>query len=121
MSATDTVSKEINIAKSFFFIQDFFSWIVTKVPFTLQHNLEKYLTIKKAFYLTALENLQGDYYEFGVFTGSSFVCAMRSHNAFKHLGNTTTDFYGFDSFKGFGNVQDGDKHWFYRDSIFSIT
>ena len=90
--------KEMKIAKSIFVIQDVLSWAITKIPFVLEHNISKYFAIKKAFYLTALENLQGDYYEFGVFTGSSFVCAMRSHNNLSYLGKIETSFFGFDSF-----------------------
>ena len=45
----------------------------------VEHNLGKYHALKKAFYLTALENLHEDYLEFGVFTGGSFVFATKAH------------------------------------------
>ena len=112
-------AKEINIAKKFFIFQDFFSWLVSKLPVALEHNLAKYSAIKKAFYLTGIENLQGDYYEFGVFTGSSFVSAIRSHKKTRFLGDIETDFFGFDSFKGFGDFSKGDVHSFYMNDTFT--
>lgn len=113
-------SKEINIAKKFFIFQDFFSWLITRIPVTLEHNLEKYSAIKKAFYITAIEHLEGDYYEFGVFTGSSFVCAIRVHNKLRFLGDIETNFFGFDSFNGFKNNSKGEQHPFYQNEIFTV-
>lgn len=43
------------------------------------HNLEKYYVIKKAFYLSSIEDIEGHYIEFGVFEGSSFSHAMRCY------------------------------------------
>lgn len=92
-----------------------------RVPAVVEHNLGKYHAIKKAFYLTGLEQLSGDYLEFGVFTGSSFVCALRAHKALRYLGSIQTRFFGFDSFSGFGDVSVDDTHPFYQDSIFSVN
>lgn len=110
----------MNFLKSNLFFQNIVSWIVTKIPVVLEHNLGKYNAIKKAFYLTALDKLEGDYLEFGVFTGSSFICALRTHKSLSYLGKINTGFYGFDSFEGFGKVKEYDKHPFYIDNIFSI-
>jgi hypothetical protein len=33
--------------------------------------------LNKIFYYAAVEGIEGDYLEFGVYTGSSFVCAMK--------------------------------------------
>lgn len=111
----------ITFLKNNFFIQNVLSWVVTR-PFSYMagHNLGKYSALKKAFYLTGLERLEGDYLEFGVFTGSSFVCALRAHRALRYLGEIKTKFYGFDSFSGFGTVSEGDRHPFYQDNIFSV-
>lgn len=111
----------ITFLKNSFFIPNFVSWLVTRVPAVVDHNLGKYGAIKKAFYLTGLEQLEGDYLEFGVFTGSSFVCALRAHKSLSFLGKIKTEFYGFDSFSGFGEVSGNDKHPFYQDSIFSVN
>src|SRR5690606_38628265 len=70
---------------------------------------------------TALENLNGDYLEFGVFTGSSFVFSARIHKKLAYLGKVKTKFFGFDSFSGFGDVKEHDRHPFYIDSIFTLN
>ncbi len=113
--------KLFDILKSTFVFQDFLSWMKTSIPMVLEHNLGKYDALKKAFYLTALENLEGDYLEFGIFTGSSFVCAMRAHRKLKDLAKIRTKFYGFDSFQGFGEISEEDKHWFYLNDTFTIN
>lgn len=110
----------IDFLKSNLFIQNLISFIFTKIPFVLEHNLGKYLALKKAFYLTALDNVHGDYLEFGVFTGSSFLCALRAHKNLSYIGNIETSFYGFDSFEGFGKTKEYDKHPFYIDQIFKV-
>lgn len=110
----------IKLLKGNLFFQNLASWFVSNVPFVIEHNLGKYHALKKAFYLTALEQLQGDYLEFGVFTGSSFVLAMRVHKKLKYLGELSTKFYGFDSFSGFGDVTKEDAHPFYLDDIFNV-
>ena len=47
----------------------------------ITHNLEKYKAIKKAFYISSIEEIHGDYFEFGVFTGSSFCHSIRCAKA----------------------------------------
>lgn len=50
----------------------------------------------------------GDYYEFGVFRGYTFLSALR---ACQSLGITTTRLYGFDSFQGLPSVDlDSGEH-----------
>lgn len=110
----------IEFLKHSFFIPNIVSWLVTRIPAVVEHNLGKYGAIKKAFYLTGLEQLEGDYLEFGVFTGSSFVCALRAHRSLSFLGEIKTRFYGFDSFSGFGKVSGDDAHPFYKNSTFSV-
>jgi len=59
------------------FLQDLASLILAKINPAIIHNIEKYLIIKKVHYLSAIENIDGDYLEFGVFTGSSFRYSIR--------------------------------------------
>ena len=102
-----------------YFLQNLLSFFTSKISPVLIHNLGKYFTIKKAFYLISLEELDGDYLEFGVFTGSSFVCAL---NCSKKLKNSSTiNFYGFDSFEGFGELDKHDQHPFYKDLNFKTN
>lgn len=111
----------ISLLKNTFVFQDVASWLWTKIPPIVEHNLGKYTALRKAFYLTALERLDGDYLEFGVFTGSSFIAAVRAHKALAFLGDVKTAFYGFDSFSGFGAVTKNDKHPFYLDTVFAVN
>jgi O-methyltransferase len=59
------------------FLQD---WLLSQIfginPIVV-HNLDNYHTLRKAHYLSAIDNVSGDYLEFGVFTGSSFFHSMR--------------------------------------------
>jgi O-methyltransferase len=105
-----------------YFLQNVLSLLVSLISPVLVHNLGKYFALKKAFYLTALEDLQGDYLEFGVFTGSSFVCAL---NCSKRSGiknaHRQMRFFGFDSFEGFGELPEFDQHPFYKDLNFETS
>lgn len=109
------------VLKRVLVFQDVLSWCYSKVPVILEHNLAKYNALKRAFYLTSLEKLEGDYHEFGVFTGSSFVFAMRVYRRFRYLGDQNVHFYGYDSFVGFGDVTEDDKHHFYENNLFTVN
>ena len=100
--------------------QNIASWLYSHYPQSVQHNLQKYQALSKAFYMTAAEGLNGDYLEYGVFTVSSFVLATRVHRQLGALGDVKTKFYGFDSFSGFGEIGDEDKHQVYSDDIFKL-
>jgi hypothetical protein len=51
------------------FLQDWVSSLISGINPAIVHNLEKYHTLRKVHYLSAIENVEGDYLEFGVFTG----------------------------------------------------
>ena len=114
--------KLLNIIKNNLFIQNFFGSLVSIVPPYLEFSIGKYLGIKKAFYITAHDKTFGSYLEFGVFTGSSFNFAMKVNIKIDNLfGNSNCDFYGFDSFKGFGNIEINDEHPRFNDETFSVN
>ena len=94
--------------------------LYARIPAFAEHNIAKYQALKKAFYLTALEKHEGDYLEFGVFTGSSFVFSVKAHRSLQGLAKLPTRFFGFDSFAGFGPVGENEKHPFYTDNNFSV-
>lgn len=98
------------ILANLFFLQKLLATFIVKLipPFAV-HNIGKYFALKKAFYLASLEELKGDYLEFGVFTGSSLSCALICGEK----NQSINDFYGFDSFDGFGELEEDDKHPFY--------
>ena len=60
-----------------FILQDILSGLISRLNPAVYHNINKYLAIKKAFYLSSIEEIEGDYFEFGVFNGSSFSHAIR--------------------------------------------
>jgi len=99
-------------------IQDIASSFIASVDGAIIHNIEKYLALNKIFYYTSTEGIEGDYLEFGVYTGSSFTCAMKCcRKNFKYLTGGGK-FFGFDSFKGFGELDNKDKHNFFQDENF---
>ena len=103
------------------FLQNLLSHFLSRINPAVMHNVEKYIALKKVCYLSAIENISGDYLEFGVFTGSSFTHAMRCFNAMEHYNPTIlkTCFHGFDSFEGFGSLSENEKHLFYTDQNFT--
>ena len=105
------------------FLQDLASIFIAKTNPSITHNLEKYQAIKKVMYLTAIEDVEGDYLEFGVFTGSSFCHSIRCYQALLYLNPliTKTHFYGFDSFSGFGKLDEIDKHPFFKNENFTTN
>lgn len=114
--------KLINIIKNNLFIQNFFGSLISLIPPYLEFSIGKYIGIKKAFYITAHDKTFGSYLEFGVFTGSSFNFAMKVNKKIDNLfGNLDCDFYGFDSFQGFGKIEIDDEHPRFNDRTFSVN
>ena len=110
----------IRILSKAIFLQNFLSLIIRKFnPFIL-HNFGKYIAIKKAFFFSAIEKIEGDYFEFGVFTGSSFCHAIQCARVNQKYDNTLEkiQFYGFDSFEGFGDLSEDEKHVFFKKENF---
>ena len=105
------------------FFQNILSSIISKVNPAIMHNVGKYFAIKKVFYLSAIEQVKGDYFEFGVFTGSSFCHAVRCAKANERFDEKLKEmhFFGFDSFEGFGKLPESDQHRFYTDINFATN
>lgn len=105
------------------FLQDWASALIAGINPAVVHNLEKYHTLKKVHYLSAIENIEGDYLEFGVFMGSSFCHSLRCYRKLAKFNLTVrnTRFFGFDSFLGFGALSEDDKHPFYIDKNFATS
>ncbi len=104
-------------------LNDLLIWIIAIFfPPIAVANIGKYFAIKKAFYLTTIGGIKGDYIEFGVFTGSSMSCALRSART-NRLGKLkeTSRFFGFDSFEGFGEIPDEHHHPFFSDKNFAVN
>ena len=114
---------KFGILSKFIFLQDIAAIFVSKLNPAVTHNVEKYRAIQKAFYLSALDQLEGDYYEFGVYAGSSITCAIRCAKSLRKYdaGLAKCCFFGFDSFLGFGEVDNSEKHSFYNDENFKTN
>ena len=102
------------------FLQGWASKLISGINPAVIHNIEKYYVLKKVHYLSAIEAVDGDYLEFGVFTGSSFCHSIRCSRKVSYLNPlvSRTKFFGFDSFNGFGEISDEDEHPFYTDENF---
>lgn len=111
------------IYSKWFFLQDLFSGFISRLNPAIVHNVEKYYALMKVHYLSAIEEIEGDYLEFGVYTGSSFSHSMRCcHRLTKYNQSILrTRFFGFDSFEGFGKLDDDDVHSFYTDQNFETS
>ena len=115
------MKSKFGILSKLYFLQNIVSSLISKINPAIIHNIEKYMAIKKAHYLSIIEDLEGDYLEFGVFNGSSFSHSIRCFKALNYLNpNKNVSFYGFDSFEGFGKLEDEDKHSFYTDQNFEV-
>ena len=105
------------------FLQDWASTLIASLSPSVVHNVAKYHALKKVHYLSAMEDIEGDYLEFGVFTGSSFCHSIRCCKKLAKLNPNIsgTTFYGFDSFAGFGPLKGEDRHPFYTDENFATS
>ena len=114
--------KLLNFIKNNLFLQNFVASIVSYIPPFLEFSVAKYIAIKKAMYITAVYQTYGSYMELGVFTGSSFNFAMKINKQIEKIfGKANCEFIGFDSFQGFGKINEDDRHHFYKDETFSVN
>ena len=74
-------------------LHDIFSRLLLLFPIFFVHNLSKYNTINKIFYNLALDQVNGDCIEFGIFTGASLKHSIRSNK--KHFKNSKSIFLDF--------------------------
>ena len=112
-------SNPFGFLAKFEFLQNFASIFISSLNPAVIHNLEKYYALKKVHYLSSIEDIEGDYLEFGVFTGSSFCHSLRCYRkVFSEYKKNKMNFYGFDSFEGFGNIDKDEDHPFYTDQNF---
>ena len=117
------MASNFGILAKFDLLQTLASKLISTVNPAIVHNIEKYVALKKVHYLTCVEHLEGDYLEFGVFTGSSFTHSIRCSRKMEKIfpGVKNCKFYGYDSFEGFGELQEIDTHAFYTDENFETS
>ena len=112
----------LDFLKNNLFVQNFFSSLVVLIHPFLENTLSKYTAIKKAMFLNYHDNTIGDYLEFGVFTGSSFNFAMKINKKMENIfkRKIETQFIGFDSFEGFGEIKQIDENPSFKNTFFKI-
>ncbi len=81
------------------FIHNLSSFIVNRFPLFILHNFSKYFCVRKVLYSINIDDIEGDYCEFGCFTGACLNHALNTHKVY--MKNRKMNFYGFDSFEGF--------------------
>ena len=91
----------INFIKYSRLIHNISSFVVNLIPFFIFHNLSKYNEIRKALFNLGIDSIEGDYLEFGVFTGSTINHALNIYSKTNRKYKQNRIFYGFDSFEGF--------------------
>ena len=112
----------LKIIKNNLFIQNFVASVIAFIPPYLEFSVAKYQAIKKSLYITAHDQTYGSYLEFGVFTGNSFNFAiMVKKKVDKIFGKMDCEFIGFDSFKGFGEINKNDEHPFFKNETFLVS
>ncbi|MBN2585258.1 class I SAM-dependent methyltransferase [Patescibacteria group bacterium] len=118
-SSKQTGSKMFNSLKNNLSLQNFVVGFVTSIHPAVMHNLGKIEMLKKALWHCELENVQGSYFEFGVFQGTSLLTAVK---AFRNLkSQIKRRFYGFDAFDtGFRYFDERDQHPFFQEGGFSV-
>lgn len=80
-------------------IHNIVSYLVNYIPILFTHNFSKYLSVKKILYAVKIDKIEGDYCEFGCFTGACLNHALNFHKL--NMPERKMNFYGFDSFEGF--------------------
>jgi O-methyltransferase len=111
-----------DLARRAHWLQTLVVRLVSGLHPAIEHNLHKTLALKKAFYHASLEALPGDYLEFGVFEGTSFIAAFESDRRLRPAGVPPRAFWGFDSFEGgFKYTDERDRHPFFREGDFASS
>ena len=113
----------LSFIKNNLFIQNLFSGLIALIHPFLENTLSKYTAIKKAMFLNYTDNTSGDYLEFGVFTGSSFNFAMKIDKKMQKIfkRKIDTNFIGFDSFDGFGDIKPIDENPSFKSDFFKVN
>jgi hypothetical protein len=110
-----------SIAKNSHALQSLAVRFMAGVNPAIEHNLQKIAAIKKAMYLVNLEGVPGDYLEFGMYEGTSFIGAFEAYRSTRLPTTPKRAFHGFDSFEGFKYFSESDTHPFFREGDFKSS
>src|SRR5258708_4500792 len=110
----------LELAKNSMFFQNLVVKTVGGIHPMIEHNLAKTEMLKKALYSCHLEAIEGGYFEFGIYEGTSLYSAINMHK--KLFSSIKRNFYGFDSFDdGFKYFDEKDKHPFFKEGDFKSS
>ncbi len=109
-----------NFLKNNIFLQNLIIKFLTFFHPAVNHNIGKVNLIKNAIYFSEIEKIEGSYYEFGIYNGSSLYAALKSYLYLN--SKIKRNFYGFDSFdEGFKYFINNDKHDFFKEGDFTSS
>jgi hypothetical protein len=107
-------------AKRALWLQDLVVTALARAHPLFDHTFAKVMALKKAFYSVELDCLEGDYLEFGVYQGTSFVAALQSWRSVRGDRSPRRRFFGFDSFEGFKYSEAKDRHPVFVEGEFKV-
>jgi len=93
-------TKLMNIVSNLRILHNLASFYVNIIPFFISHNLGKYKEIRRSLRTIEMDQIEGDYCEFGCFTGACTNHTIKTYNKISKK-KIKRVFYGFDSFEGF--------------------
>ncbi len=111
----------LKFAKSSHWLQTKVVQLVASYHPMIGHNIDKIRALQKAFYLVNLDRIPGDYVEFGMYEGTSFIGAYESDKRSRIAPAPTRAFWGYDSFGGFKYSSEADAHPFYVEGDFKSS
>ena len=110
----------LEIAKKSAWLQNIVVKIIGGIHPIIEHNLAKTEMMKKALFYCDLEAIEGSYFEFGIYEGTTLFSSVNMHKKF--FSKIKRNFYGFDSFDdGFKYFDDADKHPFFKEGDFKSS
>ena len=106
----------LDIAKNSSLLQNLVVKLVASIHPSIEHNIAKIEMLKKALFQCELERIEGGYFEFGIYEGTSLYAAATI--SLKLKSEIQRNLYGFDSFdSGFKYFDNQDKHPFFKERI----
>jgi hypothetical protein len=116
------VKKYLNPFKSFIVV-DIVLKLWQRIPAPVIHNLEKAKVLKLLFWHLNVDQLPGNYIEFGVAHGHSMRAAVegnrRSFSKTIGVKSSQRNLYGFDTFEGFKSNSVIDSHATWNGDLFT--
>jgi O-methyltransferase len=113
-------NKTLQFLTNAIWLQDLAVNIASRIHPSISHGLSKVSALQKAFFYVELEKLEGDYLEFGVFQGSSFISAYKCWTSIGRGQELPRSFYGFDSFSGVRDHGGKDQHPSWVNGTFAV-